>query len=176
MGEERRQSPRAKCRISCAVHVGEAHLRGCVLDVSDGGLCLLSPSAIEPHDSLKVHLQVPDLGRISVHAIAWHFRRVKGAKSGKRAWSVGAVLAKADPGYASLLRERLQQQASEGNEEATVGGVRARDLIVFKVRVKKQDGPRTRTLSLTAPDEAEARRLALADLDASWSIVAVKAA
>ncbi len=176
MREERRQSPRVPCRIRCTVRVADARVSGWVLDVSDGGLCLLSPSAIAQHDSLKLHLDVPGLGRVSVHAIAWHVRRVRGARSGKQAWSAGAVLVRADPGYVSLLRNEALSSASAGNDDAAVGGVRARDLTVFKVRVKKQDGPRTRTLSLTALDEDEAKRLATTDLDQSWAVVAVEAA
>ena len=174
--EERRQSSRVKCRIRCTVAIGEVHLAGCLLDVSDGGLCLLSPSPVEQHDSLRIHIDVPGMGRVTVRALAWHVRRVQGARSGKRAWAVGAALVKADPGYYSLLREEgTLSRASEGNEDAAIGGVHAGELIVFKVRVKKRTGPRTRLLSLTARDEAEARRLTLNDLDDSWAIVDVAA-
>ncbi|MCR9095608.1 MAG: PilZ domain-containing protein [bacterium] len=177
MEEDRRQSERVRCRIRCTVHVGDEQLTGCLLDVSEGGLCLLSPEAVQQHDSLRIHIDVPGLGRVTVSALAWHVRRVQGARSGKRAWAVGAALVKADPGYTSLLREEgILLEASEGNQDAAVGGVNAGDLTVFKVRVKKKNGPRSRLLSLTARDEAEARRLTLNDLDDSWSIVDVAAA
>lgn len=176
MGEERRQSPRIKCRIRCRIQRERDHRSGCLLDVSEGGLCVLSPDPVSQHESLKLHIEVPDLGRISVHAIAWHVRRVRGATSGKKAWSVGAVLAKADPGYHSLLQDAVLSGASTGNEAATIGGIRADELQVFKVRVKKKLGPRTRLLSLTAKDAEEAERLATKDLDESWVIVDVKAA
>ncbi len=71
--------------------------------------------------------------------------------------------------------ERLFEESEEMVKAA--GGAASRDdLHPFRVRIKALSGPRTRTLTLSAASEEQARALAQADLDDSWKILAVERA
>ncbi len=50
------------------------------------------------------------------------------------------------------------------------------DLASYRIRLKARSGPRTRTLSLSAVDEAEARRLATEQFGGEWDLLEVYAA
>jgi hypothetical protein len=174
--KERRKAPRLKCRIPCAVRRGRDRIPASILDVSQGGLCLLSPVSIERGDGLAVLIEVSGSEPIELEATAWHSRVVTTGASRRRAWSVGAMILKADDGYQALLadfdQEREVPNVGEVVEDASCGA----ELHSFRVRVQANSGPRTRLLTLTAANETEARALAIADLDDSWAIVDVRRA
>ncbi len=101
---ERRKSPRIRCRLQCALVKGRRRIHARVLDVSEGGLCVLSPIALKPQQSVLLQIDVPPHGPVDVEAVAWHVRRVKsGASRGKAWWSVGMTITKAGEGFQSLL-------------------------------------------------------------------------
>lgn len=101
--EERRQSPRIRCRLRCTLRRGRRRVRARVLDVSEGGLCVLSPVSLHPKQTLVVQIEVPPRGPVEVEAIAWHVRQVKAGSSGRKAFSIGMILSKAGPGFEILL-------------------------------------------------------------------------
>ncbi len=169
--EERRKSRRKRCRLRCTILKGEERKRGCILDVSEGGLCLLSPIPFGRDESFAVQIDVPRIGVVEVRLLSWHVRRVSGRKIRNAAWSVGAVIVTADAGYSTLLPDGDVGRSAREGANAAINGVAPNDLKVFKVRVKQRTGPRTRLLSLTAADEEEARRLAVADVGSDWSVV-----
>jgi hypothetical protein len=101
--QERRKTPRVSCRLQCTLRRGRRSVRARVLDVSEGGLCLLSPVQLQPKQSVLVQIDVPRRGMVEVEAVAWHVRQVKSGRAHKQAWSIGMMITKADPGFASLL-------------------------------------------------------------------------
>lgn len=101
--EERRRSPRIRCRLRCTLRRGRRRVRARVLDVSEGGLCVLSPVPLQPKQTLVVQIDVPPRGPVEVEAIAWHVRQVKTGSSGRKAYSIGMILSKAGPGFETLL-------------------------------------------------------------------------
>lgn len=100
---ERRSSPRVNCRLQCTLRRGRRAVRARVLDVSEGGLCLLSPAELRPKQNVLIVIDVPRKGPVEVEAVAWHVRQVKSGRAHKRAWSIGMMITKAGPGFAALL-------------------------------------------------------------------------
>lgn len=218
---ERRKNQRARCRIRCQIGDDTDPLRGLIMDVSDGGLCLLSPRPFELQEALTLRLEHPKHGPIRVESMAWHVRRVQGSTTKKRAWSIGVVIVNSDDAYVRLLADAgvgpdadfapdagVEPDAGAETKAGTApdAGVApnagaapdaraarasvdaaqapsqdpheaiADELTVFKIRIKERVSPRTRLVSLTAKDEAQARHFAEVDLDHKWSIVEVRRA
>jgi len=102
-GAERRRSPRTRCRLPCRVRIGRRRFRARVLDISDGGLCVLSPIKLEAKQDALVVIDVPEKGPVEVEVTAWHVRRVKAGSPGVKAWSIGMMVRKAGDGFETLL-------------------------------------------------------------------------
>ena len=174
---ETRRSRRFPCRLPCSIIVRSREpIAGHVVDVSEGGLRFISPVAIEPDESLSLQIEVPALGSIDVHALAWHVKPVDEAAERMEEWSVGAVIVTADDGYSTLLVEFGSREDSPDNETTAVLHESPIEQFLFKVRLKKRATPRTRLLRITAASEQEAKSLATEDLDDSWTVVEVKRA
>ncbi|HEB89750.1 MAG TPA: PilZ domain-containing protein, partial [Deltaproteobacteria bacterium] len=67
-GKERRKTPRGACRLPCSVLRGRERLRARVLDVSEGGLCLLSPVWLKAKQQFEITIDVPGAGQSRVRA------------------------------------------------------------------------------------------------------------
>ena len=80
-------------------------MRARVLDVSEGGLCLLSPVRLQPKQSVVVEIDVPRRGPVEVEAVAWHVRQVKSGREHRQAWSIGMMITSVGPGFETLLPE-----------------------------------------------------------------------
>jgi hypothetical protein len=74
-----------------------------ILDVSEGGLCLLSPIALKPKQTILLRIEVPPRGPVEVEAITWHVRRLKGRTASTKTWSIGMMISKAGDGFQALL-------------------------------------------------------------------------
>ena len=140
-----------------------------MLDISEGGLCVLSPVELEKGYILSVEIDVPAHGPSEVQVRVWHVRRNRKPSTGEVLWSVGMLLLKSDATYKRLLPPAKPIDAL---------GAATRDdaehLEAFRVRIQVKGEPRTRLLNLAATTEAEARKLALKDLDHTWSIVEIR--
>jgi len=166
---ERRKSPRMRCRLGCRVERGRDRIRARVLDVSEGGLCVLSPVELEKGYIVKVMIDIPSHGPVEVQSRVWHVRKNRNPTTQAIVWSVGMLLLKADAEYRRLLpHPQATAVEDDGTRDETD------QFIAFRVRVQVRGEPRTRLLNLAASSEEEARRLALLDLDDSWSIVEVR--
>ena len=75
-----------------------------MLDVSEGGLCLLSPVWLKAKQQFEITIDVPGAGQSRVRAEIWHIRRQKSRGTGHRVWVAGALLVDADEAYQALLR------------------------------------------------------------------------
>ena len=127
--EDRRKSPRKSCRLSCTIHRKRKRIPARVLDVSEGGLCLLSPVALQAKERVVLHIDVPPHGPSEVEAIAWHVRRVKSGNSRRKSWSVGMMITQADGSFQKLFDSQrhtdaeaqpADSKASEFLEELTL--------------------------------------------------------
>lgn len=184
--KERRREPRASCRLHCRVGVGRQHERARIVDVSRGGMCLISPVWLEPKKTYEVAVDVPGTGVARIRAEIWHVRREKRRDSNVRIWIAGATLVDADAAYTKLLKATGVAKEIAPVDAAATGGaapaavepepIDALDPRVFRIRCKARSGPRTRVLTMAADDEQQARRLVVEELGASWSVLEIREA
>lgn len=157
------------------------------MDVSEGGLCLLSQVWLEPGRIVEILTDVPGAGESRIRARVWHVRRQRLAESNRRVWTIGLMLKAPDEAYGRLLcaagaAERAEPSAGTASAELDSplaftprGAVGAEAAGIFRIRVKATSGPRTRILTLMASSEEEARTLAAQDLGGRWSVLEVMA-
>jgi hypothetical protein len=74
-----------------------------IVDVSDGGLCLLCPVWLDPKKPVQIEIEVPGRGVSTARIEIWHIRREKSRVSNNKVWVAGAILIDADGTYAELL-------------------------------------------------------------------------
>lgn len=187
---DRRRSPRAQCRLHGQITRGRERIRVRIVDVSEGGLCLLSPIWFDPKKPVQIAIDVPGRGVATVRVEVWHIRREKSRVSTNKVWTAGAILIDSDSAYAQLLEAAglaggppppattrgSNAQNSAANEP--VAETAARDLAidtadprVFRLRCKAKGSPRTRMLTIPAESEPEALALARKDLGSEWDVL-----
>lgn len=100
---ERRKRPRVQTRLHGRLLRGREKIRVRVVDVSEGGLCLLSPIWIDPKKPITLSLDVPGKGIAQVQIEIWHIRREKSSSTAGKIWVAGAVLRSGDDAFTDLL-------------------------------------------------------------------------
>lgn len=187
---ERRQTQRAPCRLRCRIAKDREQLPARIVDVSEGGLCLISPVWLKPNEKYQIAIDVPGTGLAQVRVELWHIRRETSKRANSRVWIAGAMLVDADKAYAKLLKaagvanpeaDRPVETAQNGTKGKSgtkgKGPIDAIDGIeprVYRIRCKAIGGPRSRILSLAADTEAQARSLAIRDLGEAWTVLEVR--
>lgn len=191
--DERRRSPRAQCRLHGRVVRGRERIRVRVVDVSEGGLCLLCPVWLDPKKPVQVEIDVPGRGISLARIEIWHIRREKSRVSTNKVWVAGAILVDADGIYAELLAaaglaqsatqsappRQLADSSAPRNAAAKArsegrtpdAALDSADPRIFRLRCRATGSPRTRILSIAAESEAEALELARQDLGAEWNVL-----
>ena len=157
------------------------------MDVSEGGLCLISPVWLKPNQEFDISIDVPGTGVAKVRVELWHIRRETSQKTKSRVWIAGAILVDGDQAYSKLLKAAgvAQTEANRPAETSPDGPKRTlptkpRDSIdtvepnVYRIRCKAIGGPRSRVLSLAADSEEQARSLATRDLGESWTVLEIR--
>lgn len=189
---ERRQTKRAPCRLRCRVARGRDQLASRIVDVSEGGLCLVLPVWLKPKQPFDISIDVPGTGLSRVQVEIWHIRREESKNSKGRVWVAGAMILNSDEAYAKLLNatgvlssdveSEIETTPTTPNTPKQSGGAKAPEPIdtvdptVYRIRCKQTGGPRTRVLSLAADSEAHARSLATEDLGSSWTVLDIRRA
>ncbi len=154
---------------------------------------MLSPVELKKGESLRISIDVPKHGPTRIEAFVWHVRRLKSSSTQMQNWSAGMVLVKSDDIYARILAPAKPNVSVRGDRNVSVRGDpnvsvrgdpnvsvrgdpndKSDELRSFKLRVQVRGEPRSRLLTLGAATEEQARELALADLDDSWSIIEIK--
>ncbi len=151
------------------MHRGRDRIKARVLDVCEGGLCVLSPVELKKGQTLQIAIDVPKHGPAKIEAFVWHVRSVKSRSTRRHTWSAGMVLVKSDDTYARLLPPAELNVSVEDDPND-----KSDELQVFRVRVRVRGEPRTRLLTLGAATKEEALELALVDLDDSWTIIDIQ--
>lgn len=100
---DRRRTPRTQCRLHGRVARGRERIRVRIVDISEGGLCLLTPLWLDPKKPVQIEIDVPGRGVSKVGVEIWHIRREKSRSSNNKIWIAGAILVDADGTYTSLL-------------------------------------------------------------------------
>lgn len=101
--DERRRTPRVNCRLHGRITRGRERIRARIVDISEGGLCLLSPVWLNPKQPIEIAIEIPGRETATVHVEIWHIRREKSRTSASKVWIAGAILRDADTAYAQLL-------------------------------------------------------------------------
>jgi hypothetical protein len=101
--KDRRRAPRVQCRLQGRVVRGRERTRVRIIDVSEGGLCLLCPVWLDPKKPVQIEIDVPGRGVSLARIEIWHIRREKSRVSNNKVWVAGAILVDADGVYAELL-------------------------------------------------------------------------
>jgi len=183
---ERRKTKRVPCRLRCRVAKGREQVRSRIIDVSEGGLCLILPVWLKPNQEFEISIDVPGTGLARVQAKIWHIRRERIQSTNNRVWIAGAMLVDADAAYAKLLAaagavSRDIDPAAPGkpNRPGLTKAPEPIDAIdpkVYRIRCKETGGPRSRVLSLAADSKEQARSLAIRDLGSTWTVLAIREA
>ena len=197
---ERRRSPRAQCRLHGRIVRGRERIRVRIVDVSEGGVCLLCPVWLDPKKPFPLEIDVPGRGVSLARIEIWHIRREKSRVSNNKVWVAGALLSEADATFAELLSAAgLASRAAPLPPPVPAGApaphasaaavptpevypnssphadadaaIDAAEPRVFRLRCKAIGSPRTRLLSIAADSEAEALTLARKDLGAEWNVL-----
>lgn len=186
---ERRQEMRVPCRLHCRVVNGSDNIQALIIDVSKGGICLVSPVWLKPRQRYEISIAFPGANQSKVQAEIWHIRREKSNSSSSRVWIAGAMLVDADTAYAKLLK--AADAGSDDNASTRPGEPSTRkrgtpsspdesellesiDSKIYRIRCKLIEGPRTRVLSLAADSEEQARALAIRDLGSEWTVLEIR--
>lgn len=183
--------PRTRCRLPCTITRGRKRIHARVLDVSEGGLCIVTPVRFPHQSTIEVVIEVPRRGPVAVEGVVWHERRFSQPLSGRRGWATGLVLSKAGPDFHAIAKpagaflEPSKDEVLELLKPATLvedlADVQALELEandepqVFRVRLKAAGSTRTRVLTLSAHSEAAVREAVLTDLSGDWEIIDVEA-
>jgi hypothetical protein len=175
--DERRKSPRLRCRVPCEIVHASGSGKGTLIDFSEGGLCVHSDLEIEQGETLRVAFVLPRAGALEIEALAWHARRVRD-RAGRQFCALGLMIASAPEAYLALVPKAAPTTPRKNGPEAAVPGAGAgagtAELQPFRIRLKALGGPRTRTLCVSAASTDEARALAVANLGAEWEVLEVQ--
>jgi Tfp pilus assembly protein PilZ len=173
--------PRFKKRLPCRVKVAGSSYAGMVLNVSRGGLFIQTSAGPPPGAGVTVDLDVANrtatvpIGARVVwrRVVAPHLRTLSQG-------GVGVRIESAPEAYFQFLSAVaggvFASPPSTGHEACAPAPESPSESagIEFRVRVKQQGGPRSRTMVLQCESEAEARTRALGVVGAGWVILDVE--
>lgn len=199
---ERRRHTRIRCHIACQVVAGRDTVPGMVCDVSAGGLLVNADMEIDQGDTVRVCLEAGRRRpAIEIEAIVWHVRSVRNRRSGLISCAMGLVLSdapeayvslidhlkpavepprKADPGPKAKKRRMGPQRPRSPRPAAAASAPEAAKPLVeaapmrFRVRVKQEGKPYTRSIQVFADSAERAREVALAETGEAWVILEVE--
>jgi hypothetical protein len=184
--------------MPCTLTLDGRHHGGLILDVSPGGLYIQSSAKIKPGDQFEIQMTIPGVEgrhRLQVEVV----RKVvvpalllKIARGGVGVRIINAPEAyyqfmddlgvtsdvgmskieqlenrRAKPAVASPNAKAKSEPEPEPESEAEPPAPQAH----FRVRIKQTQGPRSRTVSVEADSEDDARRQALHAAGAGWSVL-----
>ena len=192
---------RKRRQMPCTLTLDGRNHGGLILDVSPGGLYIQSSAKIKPGDQIEIQMTIPGIeGRHQlqvevVRKVIVPSQLIKVARGG-----VGVRIVNAPEAYYKFM-DALGVTADAGTSKIEqLENRRARSVVApplaeaksepdsepeaeppapqpqFRVRIKQSQGPRSRTLSVGADSEDDARRQALHAAGAGWIVLGVERA
>lgn len=176
---EPQAEPRFRKRIPCRLLLRESSYAGVMLNFSRTGLFVQTSATPSPGETVELKL-----GSVLVEAEAvWH-RRVPQQLRSVSEGGVGLRIRNAPETYYTLLAEaagvtsvtrQTTAPATRSAKPAASPKPAARRTVTdaeqrYRARVKRVDGPRSRTLEVRASSEQQARERALAEAGDGWQI------
>jgi Tfp pilus assembly protein PilZ len=157
---------RYRKRLPCRLEVPNGAYSGMVLNLSRGGLFVQTSAAASPGEAVHLDLSLGDADAISLdtrvvwrRVVAPHLRSVS-------AGGMGVHIQYAHDAYFGLVA-RLAE-GTPADEPAPPGSAAGPS---FRVRLRLAGGPRTRVLTVTSADEAEARKSARQQAGPQWAVL-----
>jgi hypothetical protein len=150
--------------------------------------------AVSQGDVVHVKLQPDNNKEMVVEAIVWHVRRVRMRRTGTTSLRLGLILSEAPEAYLGLLESKEPAPPvgpSAGSKTSTkadplppegvknaAGAKKSKQPGLpkpqrFRVRVKQETNPRTRSILVFAESEDEARKSALHETGSGWMILEI---
>jgi hypothetical protein len=196
-----RRSARIKRRVTCEFEVGGRRYRGIVLDLSETGLFVQTEATPGPGARLRLRFHATGNGEAFEVEGSVARRQVAPPQLAQVVrGGLGLRVHAPPPAYFELLG----QSAAEAAEAGARAAMAARGIAPgrapagagsaapkaagttpaappepppgepFRVRVKQSDGPRSRTLAVTARTPEDAAKKALADAGRGWEVLRVE--
>jgi hypothetical protein len=196
---------RKRRQMPCTLTLDGRNHGGLILDVSPGGLFIQSSAKIKPGDQLEIQTTLPGVeGRVRmqvevVRKVIVPSQLIKVARGG-----VGVRIINAPEGYYKFMDDlgvtedagtsKIEQLENRRAKAAVASPVAEAEpepepeaepeaeekppapLPQFRVRIKQSKGPRSRTVSVEADSEEDARRQALHAAGAGWVVLGVERA
>jgi Tfp pilus assembly protein PilZ len=168
--------PRFRKRLPCRLKVAGGSHSAMVLNVSRGGLFVQTGAGPPPGAEVRVELDVashsdsvPIGGKVVWRRmVAPHLRSLTQGGVGVRIVSAPEAYYSYLSGVAGEVPRTSPSADCEGAEPEPRPGAAG---IQFRIRIKQDGGPRSRTLMLHCGSEAEARERALAIAGSGWVIL-----
>lgn len=176
--KNRRSSPRVACKLQCQITRDGETLQGTVLDVSDRGLLVRLPGRYEQGEAFRLRLRPGTGGVIDLDVFVWHGRP---ERSGRKDSLLGMVISVPNPEFSALVAAMAAKSAeTEAREEAdpktpkpetgkprSAGGW-------YRIRLVQHGSDQTKSLTIFAKDEAQARVMAQLRSGGDWRIEEVQ--
>jgi hypothetical protein len=173
------------------VTLGRRRIHARVLDVSEGGLCIVTPVRFNRDTTVHIVIDVPRIGPVAVRGVVRHKRRFRQPSSGRRGWATGLALREAAPEFLAIAKpgaglpearytsplELLDRSArtTDGAIEPELLETEDSDAPrVYRIRLKAIGSTRTRELTLSAHSEEAVCEAVLTDLPGDWEIVGLE--
>jgi hypothetical protein len=192
---------RKRRQMPCTLTLDGRNHGGLILDVSPGGLYIQSTAKIKPGDQIEIQMTIPGIeGRHQlqvevVRKVVVPVQLLKVARGGVGVRIINAPEAyyqfmdelgvTADAGTSKIeqlenrrarsaaaapLAEAKSEPEAEPEAKAETPALQPK----FSVRIKQSQGPRSRTVSVEADSEDDARRQALHAAGAGWIVLGVE--
>ncbi len=188
---------RKRRQMPCTLTLDGRNHGGLVLDVSPGGLYIQSSAKIKPGDQFEIQMTIAGVeGRVRIQVevvrkVVVPARLLKIARGGVGVRIVNAPEAyyqfmddlgvTADAGTSKIeqLENRRAESAAappvaEADPESKTEAEQPAPQSQFRARIKQSHGPRSRTVSVEADSDDDARRQALHAAGAGWIVLGVE--
>ena len=169
--------PRFRKRVPCKVQLSGGAYSGMVINVSRGGLFVQTTAGPGPGEPVRVELMAARKDAIAIAAhVVWrrvvlpHLRTVSHGGLGLR------IRTAPDSYYRFLSNVAVPGEAQAEPAADPSAAQAGSPQTEFRVRLKQEGGPRTRSVTLCCPSEPAARSLALAQVGSGWTVLGVEEA
>ena len=170
-----RNDLRLEIRMPCELLIGRRSHRGTILDATARGLSIRTGANLDRGTMLRVVMRGRRGSPVDLEAMVWHRRPAPGPTSAVR---LGVILVRAPDDFPRWmgLSESKPKAPKPGRTAETPAFERDRpeQQRRYRVRLAQNSGSRTRSLSLTAATEENARVRALAEIEGDWKILEIR--
>ncbi len=170
-----RNDLRLEIRMPCELLIGRRSHRGTILDATARGLSIRTGTNLDRGTMLRVVMRGRCGAPVDAEAMVWHRQPASGPTAAVR---LGVILVRAPDDFPQWMgrSERKPKTPKPGRTAATPAFERNRpeQQRRYRVRLAQDAGSRTRSLSVTAATEENARARALAEIEGDWRILEIR--